>query len=80
MGRHPVAFKVSYIERIKVRIGIYNKQAYRLIGYESRVLRDEDFNNDTVDAGEMDAEHCVTAFYEIVPVNIKFTGQAALIR
>jgi Ca-activated chloride channel family protein len=41
---------------------------YRLIGYESRVLRREDFNNDRVDAGEVGSGHAVTALYEIVPV------------
>jgi Ca-activated chloride channel family protein len=40
---------------------------YRLIGYENRVLRREDFNNDRVDAGEIGAGHSVTALYELVP-------------
>lgn len=42
--------------------------SYRLIGYENRVLRNEDFNNDTVDAGDIGAGHSVTALYEIVPI------------
>ena len=41
--------------------------AYRLIGYENRLLRAEDFNDDTVDAGDIGAGHMVTAFYEIIP-------------
>jgi Ca-activated chloride channel family protein len=41
--------------------------AYRLIGYENRLLNDEDFNDDTKDAGEMGSGHMVTALYEIVP-------------
>jgi Ca-activated chloride channel homolog len=41
--------------------------AYRLVGYENRILRREDFNNDRKDAGEMGAGHTVTALYEIVP-------------
>jgi Ca-activated chloride channel family protein len=41
--------------------------AYRLIGYENRLLRAEDFNNDVKDAGELGAGHSVTALYEIVP-------------
>jgi len=41
---------------------------YRLIGYETRSLRREDFNNDAVDAGELGAGHSVTALYEITPV------------
>ena len=46
-------------------------QAYRLIGYENRLLRDEDFNDDTKDAGEMGAGHSVTALYEIIPVGVE---------
>jgi Ca-activated chloride channel family protein len=42
--------------------------AYRLIGYENRLLRDEDFNDDAKDAGDMGAGHSVTALYEVVPV------------
>ena len=42
-------------------------QSYRLIGYENRLLNDEDFNDDTKDAGEMGAGHNVTALYELVP-------------
>ena len=41
--------------------------AYRLIGYEKRLLQNEDFNDDKKDAGEMGAGHSVTALYEIVP-------------
>jgi Ca-activated chloride channel family protein len=40
---------------------------YRLIGYENRMLRTEDFNDDKKDAGEIGAGHTVTALYEIVP-------------
>ncbi len=42
-------------------------QSYRLIGYENRVLANEDFSNDKVDAGEIGAGHSVTALYEIIP-------------
>ncbi len=42
-------------------------KAYRLIGYENRMLAKEDFNNDRKDAGEMGAGHTVTALYELVP-------------
>ncbi|KRA73083.1 hypothetical protein ASD78_15960 [Lysobacter sp. Root667] len=41
---------------------------YRLIGYENRVLRHEDFDNDKVDAGDIGAGHEVTALYELTPV------------
>jgi Ca-activated chloride channel homolog len=41
--------------------------AYRLVGYENRVLKNEDFNNDKKDAGDMGAGHTVTVLYEIIP-------------
>lgn len=44
--------------------------AYRLLGYENRLLKDEDFKNDKVDAGDIGSGHTVTAFYEIVPVGV----------
>ncbi len=43
-------------------------KAYRLIGYENRLLNKEDFNDDTKDAGELGSGHSVTALYEIVPM------------
>ena len=48
----------------------YLIQAYRLIGYENRMLNKEDFNNDLKDAGDMGAGHTVTAFYEIIPTGV----------
>jgi Ca-activated chloride channel family protein len=45
-------------------------QAYRLVGYENRLLAKEDFNNDKKDAGDMGSGHTVTAFYEIVPAGV----------
>jgi Ca-activated chloride channel family protein len=44
---------------------------YRLLGYENRALRREDFSNDKVDAGEIGAGHSITALYEIVPAGAK---------
>ena len=41
---------------------------YRLVGYETRALKREDFNNDAVDAGDVGSGHTVTAIYEITPV------------
>jgi Ca-activated chloride channel family protein len=41
--------------------------AYRLIGYENRVMRDDEFNDDKADAGDIGAGHTVTAFYELIP-------------
>lgn len=48
-------------------------QGYRLIGYEDRLLRDEDFNDDRKDAGDMGTGHQVTALYEVVPVGVDGT-------
>lgn len=57
--------------KIQVEFNPAVVQAYRLIGYENRALRDEDFNDDTRDAGELGAGHTVTALYEIVPTGVK---------
>ncbi len=46
--------------------------AYRLVGYENRMLAAEDFNDDKKDAGELGAGHTVTALYEVVPVGVDF--------
>lgn len=48
-------------------------QAFRLIGYENRLLRHQDFNDDTRDAGEMGSGHTVTALYELVPTGASST-------
>lgn len=53
--------------KIQVEFNPAQVQAYRLIGYENRMLAKEDFNNDKVDAGEIGAGHTVTALYEVVP-------------
>ena len=53
--------------KIQVEFNPAQVKEYRLIGYEKRVLRREDFNNDKVDAGEIGAGANVTALYEIVP-------------
>jgi Ca-activated chloride channel homolog len=50
--------------------------SYRLIGYEDRLLRDEDFRDDRKDAGDMGAGHSVTALYEVVPVGVRGTVTA----
>jgi Ca-activated chloride channel family protein len=54
--------------KIQVEFNPARVQAYRLIGYENRLLADEDFNDDAKDAGELGAGHSVTALYEVVPV------------
>jgi Ca-activated chloride channel homolog len=49
--------------------------AYRLIGYENRILAHEDFNDDARDAGDIGAGHTVTALYEVVPAGVPFTAR-----
>lgn len=63
--------------KLQIEFNPTQVQAYRLIGYESRLLADEDFNNDAKDAGEMGAGHTVTAFYEVIPVGVvsNFAGK-----
>ncbi len=53
--------------KIQIEFNPATVGAYRLIGYENRILQKEDFNNDKKDAGEMGAGQAVTALYEIVP-------------
>lgn len=63
--------------KIQVEFNPARVASYRLIGYEKRMLRKEDFNNDKVDAGEIGAGHTVTALYEIVPAGTGATDPAA---
>ena len=56
--------------KIQVEFNPAKVNAYRLIGYENRILAAEDFNDDTKDAGEIGAGHTVTALYEIVPAGV----------
>jgi Ca-activated chloride channel homolog len=58
--------------KIQVEFNPARVQAYRLIGYENRLLAAEDFENDKKDAGEIGAGHRVTALYEVVPVGVAF--------
>lgn len=53
--------------KLQVEFNPARVSEYRLLGYENRALKREDFNNDKVDAGEIGAGHTVTALYEIVP-------------
>ncbi|MGR6619743.1 vWA domain-containing protein [Pseudomonas rhodesiae] len=53
--------------KLQVEFNPARVSEYRLLGYENRALKREDFNNDKVDAGEIGADHTVTALYEIVP-------------
>lgn len=64
-------YTVAKDVKLQIEFNPVRVQAYRLVGYETRLLNKEDFNDDTKDAGEMGAGHTVTAFYEVVPVGIK---------
>ena len=64
-------YAVAKDVKLQVEFNPARVQAFRLVGYESRLLEHEDFNDDTKDAGEIGAGHSVTAFYEIVPVGVK---------
>ena len=59
--------------KLQVEFNPARVAGYRLIGYEDRLLRDEDFTDDTKDAGDMGAGHTVTALYEVVPVGVRGT-------
>jgi Ca-activated chloride channel family protein len=61
-------FTIAQDVKIQVEFNPAHVAEYRLIGYENRALREEDFANDAVDAGDIGAGHQVTALYEIVPV------------
>ncbi len=64
-------FTIAKDVKLQIEFNPNKVQAYRLIGYENRMLKDEDFNDDKKDAGELGAGHTVTAIYEIVPVGVK---------
>ncbi len=59
-------YTVAKDVKIQVEFNPVNVSGYRLVGYENRALADEDFHDDTKDAGEIGAGHTVTALYEIV--------------
>lgn len=60
-------FTIAKDVKIQVEFNPNKVSEYRLIGYETRALNREDFNNDRVDAGEIGSGHSVTAIYEITP-------------
>jgi Ca-activated chloride channel family protein len=64
---------VTVAKDVKIQVEFNPAQVseYRLLGYENRALKREDFSNDKVDAGEIGAGHTVTALYEIVPAGNK---------
>ena len=67
-------FVIAKDVKIQVEFNPAKVQAYRLIGYENRLLNNEDFNDDLKDAGELGAGHRVTALYEVVPVGVSYKG------
>lgn len=64
-------FAIAKDVKIQIEFNPAHVQAYRLIGYENRKLRADDFKNDAIDAGELGSGHTVTALYEIIPRNVK---------
>ncbi|MFV8352705.1 YfbK domain-containing protein [Flavobacterium sp. XS2P14] len=64
-------FAIAKDVKIQIEFNPKHVQAYRLIGYENRKLRPEDFTNDTIDAGELGSGHTVTALYEVIPTGLE---------
>ncbi len=64
-------FTIAKDVKIQVEFNPAKVKAYRLIGYENRMLKKEDFKDDTKDAGELGAGHTVTVLYEIIPYGSK---------
>ena len=64
-------FAIAKDVKIQIEFNPKHVQSYRLIGYENRKLRPEDFKNDAIDAGELGSGHTVTALYEIIPTGVK---------
>jgi len=56
--------------KVQIEFNPARVRAYRLLGYENRLLAAEDFNDDTKDAGDLGAGHTVTALYEIIPAGV----------
>lgn len=64
-------FAIAKDVKIQIEFNPKHVQSYRLIGYENRKLRPEDFTNDAIDAGELGSGHTVTALYEIIPTGVE---------
>lgn len=63
-------YTVAKDVKIQVEFNPAQVQGYRLLGYEDRLLRDEDFKNDKKDAGDMGSGHSVTTLYEVIPAGV----------
>jgi Ca-activated chloride channel family protein len=64
-------FTIAKDVKLQLEFNPTKVKAYRLIGYENRMLQNEDFNNDKKDAGDLGSGHTVTALYEIIPVGVE---------
>jgi Ca-activated chloride channel homolog len=64
-------FAIAKDVKIQIEFNPKHVQSYRLIGYENRKLRPEDFKNDAIDAGELGSGHTVTALYELIPTGVE---------
>ena len=63
-------FTVAKDVKLQIEFNPTKVKAFRLIGYENRALKNEEFHDDKKDAGELGSGHCVTALYEIVPADV----------
>jgi Ca-activated chloride channel family protein len=76
LGKEFAGNMYAIAKDVKIQIEFNSKyvRSYRLIGYENRKLKNEDFTNDKIDAGELGSGHTVTALYEVIPndVNSEF--------
>ncbi len=64
-------FTIAKDVKIQIEFNPAKVQGYRLVGYENRMLENEDFNDDKKDAGELGSGHRVTALYEIIPAGVE---------
>lgn len=73
LGKEFAGSMYAIAKDVKIQIEFNPKyvSSYRLIGYENRKLKNEDFTNDKIDAGELGSGHTVTALYEIIPAGTK---------
>lgn len=71
-------FTIAKDVKLQVEFNPDKVQAYRLIGYENRLLEDKDFNDDRKDAGELGSGHTVTALYEVIPTGVKSSFAGAV--
>ncbi|MCQ9638007.1 von Willebrand factor type A domain-containing protein [Chryseobacterium sp. WG14] len=73
LGREFAGSMYAIAKDVKIQVEFNPEfvKSYRLIGYENRKLKNEDFVNDKIDAGELGSGHTVTALYEIIPVNVQ---------